>query len=106
MFFFCLILPLVLPLVLVFGGERMISEAERFKADDEANKEKVEAKNGLENYAFNLRNSINDEKVKSKMSETDRATVETAVSEALAWLEDHGDAEREEFEEKQKALES
>jgi len=86
--------------------ERMVAEAERFKADDEANRSKVEAKNSLENYAFNVRNSINDEKVKSKLSETDRKTIETAVEEALRWMEDHAGAEKEEFEEKQKALES
>jgi L1 cell adhesion molecule like protein len=86
--------------------ERMIAEAERFKNDDEANRGKVEAKNSLENYAFNVRNSINDEKVKSKLSEADRSTIESSVEEALRWLEDHVGAEKEEFEEKQKALES
>jgi heat shock protein 1/8 len=82
--------------------ERMVEEAERF----EANKSKIEAKNSLENYAFNVRNSINDEKVKSKLSEGDRKTIETAVEEALHWLEEHHGAEKEEYEEKQKALES
>jgi len=86
--------------------ERMISEAEKFKADDENAAKKVEAKNGLENYAFNVRNSIQDEKVKSKLSEGDRKTVEAAVDAALKWLEDHHEAEREEFEEKQKELEA
>merc|ERR1719231_615854 len=40
--------------------ERLVQEAERYKAEDEANKGRVEAKNGLENYAFQIRNSIND----------------------------------------------
>ena len=66
----------------------------------------MEAKNSLENYAFNCRNSINDEKVKSKLSEADRKTIEGAVDAALKWLEDHHEAEREEFEEKQKELEA
>merc|ERR1711998_733013 len=43
--------------------ERLVQEAERYKAEDEANKGRVEAKNGLENYAFQIRNSINDEKL-------------------------------------------
>ena len=46
--------------------ERMVSEAERFKADDEQAAKKVTAKNDLENYAFNVRNSINDEKVRQR----------------------------------------
>ena len=86
--------------------ERMISEAEKFKSDDENAAKKVEAKNGLENYAFNVRNSINDEKVKAKLSDADRKTIEAAVDAALKWLEDHHEAEREEFEEQQKALEA
>ena len=44
--------------------------------------------------------------VKSKLSDADRKTIEGAVDEALRWLEDHHEAEREEFEEKQKALET
>jgi len=85
--------------------ERMVAEAEKFKADDEVNRSKVEAKNSLENYAFNVRNSINDDKVKGKLADADRKTIETAVTEALHWLEEHHEAEKEEFEEKQKELE-
>jgi heat shock 70kDa protein 1/2/6/8 len=65
----------------------------------------LQAKNGLENYAFNVRNSINDEKVKGKLSDADRKTIETAVDGALRWLEEHAGSEKEEFEEKQKELE-
>ena len=38
--------------------DRMVQEAEKYKAEDESNKEKVEAKNSLENYCFTLRNSL------------------------------------------------
>ena len=41
----------------------MVQEAEKYKSEDEAHKEKIEAKNSLENYAFNMRNTIRDEKV-------------------------------------------
>lgn len=43
--------------------ERMVQEAEKYAAEDEAARKKVEAKNGLENYAYNLRNTVRDEKV-------------------------------------------
>merc|ERR1739836_15631 len=46
--------------------ERMVSEAEKYKAEDEEHKKKVEAKNALENYAYNMRNTVNDEKVAGK----------------------------------------
>ena len=86
--------------------ERMISEAEKFKTEDEANRHKVEAKNSLENYAFNVRNSIADDKVKAKLAADDLATINAAVDDALKWLEEHADAEAEEFAEKQKATEA
>ena len=43
--------------------ERMVQEAEKYKSEDEAHKKKIESKNSLENYAFNMRNTIRDEKV-------------------------------------------
>jgi L1 cell adhesion molecule like protein len=85
--------------------ERMVNEAERYKADDESQKNKIEAKNSLENYCFNVRNSINDEKVKSKLTEEDRNTAEALVKETLDWLESNQGAEKEEYEEKQKSVE-
>lgn len=49
----------------------MVQEAEKYKSEDEAHKEKIEAKNSLENYAFNMRNTIRDEKVSSCASAAD-----------------------------------
>ena len=47
----------------------MVQEAEKYKSEDEAHKEKIEAKNSLENYAFNMRNTIRDEKVSGSLLE-------------------------------------
>ena len=44
--------------------ERMVQEAEKYKAEDEAHKAKIDARNGLENYAYNLRNTLSDEQVR------------------------------------------
>merc|ERR1712186_275763 len=44
--------------------DRMVQEAEKFRAEDESNKAKIEAKNGLENYCFTMRNTLNEEKLK------------------------------------------
>ena len=85
--------------------ERMVQEAEKYKSDDEANKAKIEAKNSLENYCFNIRNSINDDKLKDKLAADDRSKIESTVSTTLSWLESHSGAEKEEFEEKQKEIE-
>jgi heat shock protein 1/8 len=86
--------------------ERLVQEAERYKSEDEANRARVEAKNGLENYAFQVRNSVNDEKIADKISEDDKKTVLDAVTATTQWLDSNQQGEKEEFEEKQKALET
>merc|ERR1712005_46275 len=58
--------------------ERMVKEAEKYAAEDDAMKEKIEAKNQLENYAYSMRNSINDEKMKDKLEAADKETIEKA----------------------------
>ena len=85
--------------------ERLVQEAERYKSQDEANKARVEAKNALENYSFQVRNSINDEKLAGQLSAEDKKKVNDAVQKTTSWLESNQQAEKEEFEEKQKELE-
>ncbi|KAK9902653.1 hypothetical protein WJX75_001465 [Coccomyxa subellipsoidea] len=86
--------------------ERMVQDAEKYKAEDESAKEKIEAKNALENYAYQLRNSIRDEKVASKLSPEDKEKIEKAVEETIQWLDSNQLAEKDEFADKQKELES
>jgi len=86
--------------------ERLVQEAERYKAEDEANKARVEAKNGLENYVFQIKASANDEKLADKISESDKKKILDAVANTTRWLDANQNAEKEEFEEKQKALET
>merc|ERR1712190_442039 len=85
--------------------DRMVEEAEKYKAEDDAHKAKVEAKNGLENYCFNLKNTLEEEKLKDKFEPGDKEQVEAAVKEALEWLEKNQMAEKDEFEAKQKEVE-
>merc|ERR1712127_378952 len=85
--------------------DRMVSEAEQYKAEDEANKGKVEAKNGLENYCFTMRNTLQEEKLKEKFEDGDKENIEKAVQETLDWLDKNQLAEKDEFEAKQKELE-
>jgi len=87
--------------------ERMVREAEEFAEEDKMEKEKVESKNNLDQYAYSMRNTINDEeKLGDKISEEDKETIEEAVTEALDWAEENPDAEKEEYEEKLKELET
>merc|ERR1712157_66525 len=85
--------------------DRMVSEAEQYKAEDEANKGKVEAKNGLENYCFTMRNTLQGEKLKDKFEGGDKDKIEKAVQETLDWLDKNQLAEKDGFEAKQKELE-
>ncbi|CAD7933868.1 unnamed protein product [Amoebophrya sp. A120] len=86
--------------------DRMVSEAEKYKSEDEANKVKIEAKNGLENYCFNMRNSLDDPNLKEKFEGDDKDKIEAAVKEALDWLDRNQMAEKDEFEAKQKEVEA
>ena len=79
--------------------ERMVQEAEKYKAEDEEHKKKIESKNGLENYAYNMRNTIRDDKVGGKLSPEEKKTIETAIDGAIAWLDANQLAEADEFEE-------
>merc|ERR1712165_164960 len=85
--------------------DRMVQEAEKFRAEDESNRAKIEAKNGLENYCFTMRNTLQEEKLKGKFEAGDQEKIENAVQETLDWLDKNQLAEKDEFEGKQKELE-
>jgi len=86
--------------------DRMVQEAEKFKEEDESNKAKIEAKNGLENYCYTMKNTLQEEKLKEKFEASDTEKIEEAVNEALSWLDKNQLAEKDEFEAKQKDLEA
>jgi L1 cell adhesion molecule like protein len=86
--------------------DRMVDEAERYKAEDEANRVRVEAKNSLENYCYSMKNTMGDEKLASKLSDDDKATVTAKIDETTSWLDANQMAEKEEYEAKQKELEA
>jgi len=85
--------------------EKMVRDAEKFAEDDKKAREKVEAKNGLEQYAYTLKQSITEEGVKDKLSDEDKKTVESACEETIRWIESNHDAPATAFEEQKKKLE-
>merc|ERR1712004_782511 len=85
--------------------ERMVNDAEKFKADDEKQKERIAAKNGLESYCFNMKSMMEDQNLKAKISEEEKKTIISKCDEALKWLESNQLGEVDEFQEKQKELE-
>ena len=85
--------------------ERMVKEAEQYKADDDKQREKIQAKNSLESYAYNMKSTVEDDKVKDKISEEDKTAITEKCKEVIEWLEKNDAAEKEEYEAKQKELE-
>lgn len=67
--------------------ERMVQEAEKYKAEDDVQREKVAAKNGLESYAFNMQSTVEDEKLKDKISEEDKKKILDKCKEVINWLD-------------------
>ncbi|PKY02430.1 heat shock protein [Aspergillus campestris IBT 28561] len=83
--------------------ERMLAEAEKYKAEDEAESSRIQAKNGLESYAYSLKNTINEGKL--QINDDDKKKVEEKVSEVIGWLDANQTATKEEYEDQQKDLE-
>jgi len=86
--------------------ERMVNDAEKFKGEDDKQKERISAKNGLESYCFNMKSTMDDEKIKDKISEDDKKTIVNKCDQALSWLDSNQLAEVDEFQDKQKELEA
>lgn len=84
--------------------DEMIREAEEFAEEDRMVKEKIDAKNKLETHVYNMKSSL--EKLAEKISEEDKEKMEEVLKEALEWLEDNANAEKDDYEEKLKEVES
>lgn len=84
---------------------KMVSEAQKFAEEDKKNKERLDAKNELENYVYNVRNSCNGEEFKQKLGEETHKQIIDVVNETIQWLEG-GDYTTEEYKERFKSVES
>merc|ERR1712185_556582 len=85
--------------------EKMIQDAEKYKAEDDKEKQRVEAKNSLENLSYSIRNTMKDDKTSGSLSTEDKKTVEDAVLKTIEWLDQSQEAEKSEYETKHKELE-
>lgn len=86
--------------------DQMVADAEKFKDEDEQIRKRVDAKNGLEGFLYNLKSTLDDEKLKDKISEEDRTSVLDKVTQTMEWLDSHQSEEASVYEEKQKEVES
>ncbi|KAM3173355.1 70-kilodalton heat shock protein [Hymenolepis weldensis] len=83
----------------------MVNDSEKYKKEDEKQRDRVTAKNALESYAFTMKSTVEDEKVKEKIPEADRKSIVEKCKEIVTWLDANQTAEKEEYEHKQKELE-
>jgi len=85
--------------------ERLVKDAEKYKSEDEAMRKKVENKNAYENLIYTIRSTSNDEKVKEKISDEDKETLENLTKTHQEWLDSHPDASGDEYDSKIKEME-
>ncbi|KAG7266464.1 hypothetical protein CRUP_029423 [Coryphaenoides rupestris] len=85
--------------------DRMVQEADKYKVEDEQQREKIAAKNALESYTFNVKSSLQEDRLKERVSEEDRKKVEEKCKQVILWLESNQLAEKEEYEHQLKDLE-
>ena len=85
--------------------ERMVEEAEKNAAEDKVQMERVEARNGLESYLYNTRNTVREDKVKETLGSTTVKEIEDWVQEGISWLEANPEADKDQYAEKQKVYE-
>lgn len=85
--------------------ERMVNEAEKYRAEDDKQKETISAKNALESYCFNMKATMEDDKLKDKLAESDKTLIMDKCNETIKWLDANQLADKEEYEHRQKELE-
>merc|ERR1712190_597589 len=86
--------------------DQMVADAEKFAADDKKQAERIASKNGLESYAYQLKNSREEQQISEKISAEDKKAIQDKASEIINWLDNNQSAEIDEFEDKKKELES
>jgi heat shock protein 5 len=76
----------------------MLKEAEENAESDKLAKERIDARQSLENYIYSVKSSLSDpEKLKGKISSDDESTLEDAIKEGQSFLDSNPDAEKEEY---------
>merc|ERR1712004_269207 len=81
--------------------EKMVNDAEKYKAEDDKERARIASKNGLESYIFQAKGILDDEKLKDKFTDEDRKAITDKADEIMKWLEDNPSAEKDEFDQKE-----
>merc|ERR1712032_1334430 len=88
--------------------ERMVREAEQYAEEDRNVKERIDARNGLESYLYNLKNTLEDDEkgLADKLSPEDKKELQDMIDETLDWMDENPEADKEDYDEKTKEVEN
>lgn len=88
--------------------ERMVREAEEFAEEDKKVKERIDARNGLESYLYNLKNTLDDDEkgLADQLSAEDKKELTDMIDETLDWMDENPEADKEDYDEKLKEVEN
>jgi len=87
---------------------RMVQEAEEFAEEDKKVKERIDSRNGLESYVYNLKNTFEDNEngLVDKLTPEDKKELQDMIDETLDWIDENTEGNKEDFDEKQKEVEN
>jgi len=87
--------------------ERMVKEAEEFAEEDRKVKERIDARNGLESYLYNLKNTLEDDEkgAADNLSAEDKKELQDMIDETLDWMDENPEADKEDYDDKLKEVE-
>jgi len=85
--------------------ERMVQEAEKYAEEDKKVKERIDSRNGLESYLYNLKNTLDDEETGGGISPQDKKELQDMIDEALDWMDENPESDKEDYDEKRKEVE-
>ena len=87
--------------------ERMVQEAEQYAEEDKKVKERIDSRNGLESYLYNLKNTLDDDEkgLADNISAEDKKELQDIIDETLDWMDENPEADKEDYDEKQKEVE-
>merc|ERR1711957_379849 len=86
---------------------RMVKEAEMYAEEDKLVKDRIDARNGLESFLYNLKNTLEDEEkgVADAITPEDKKELQDTIDETLDWMDENPEADKEDYDEKQKEVE-
>ena len=86
--------------------EQMVNDAEKFKDEDEKIRQRIESKNKLEGYMYQMKNTTEDEKVKDKLSDEDKTVITETIKTTQEWFDEHDSEDASVYDEKYKEIET